>query len=439
VLAGDRIVAVGPSARIKAPSSARVIDGAGRFLLPGLWDLHVHVTAFGSAALPLFVANGVTGIRDVGGELSMIRAMAAAAKTGDAPRIVFSGPILDGPGTVSGPPKPLRETLRVALAGPDQAKAVVDSLATLGVDLIKVHSGLGRDAYHAVVDEARRRGLPVTGHIPDEVTAAEAIDAGQHAIDHQFGIPIANSGRVAELTARLVAAMKTYHDTSAGRIHPMGTHHVRLAIDDSALASYRAESARRFAAVVAAKGTWLVPTLAVLRVAARLEEDEIAEPATLRYVSKAAQSRMSREQRKAHSTAADIAAGRAKLERWLTAFRELHRAGARFATGTDVGFMGVIPGFSVHDELELLTRVGLSPAEALLAATRNAAAVAGRANRVGTIEVGKEADLVLLDANPLEDIRNTRRIQAVVLRGRALDRTALDDLLEAVRAGAESQ
>jgi hypothetical protein len=188
VIAGDRIRVIGKTGQVKVPSSASIVDGSGKFLIPGLWDMHVHI-AFGDwvpggkeVALPLFVANGITGIREMGGDLDVLLKWRAeiSNRTLLGPRIVLSGPMLDGP--------KMRFPSSVAIGTPEEGRRAVDDLKAKGVDFIKVQSFIPREAYFAVVDEARKQGLTLVGHVPDAIRAWEASDAGQKSIEHLTGV-----------------------------------------------------------------------------------------------------------------------------------------------------------------------------------------------------------------------------------------------------------
>lgn len=392
-LAGDRIAAVEPAGASALPSGARVVDGRGRFLIPGLWDMHAHVLWSGAAmrtGLPAYVANGVTGIRDMGGTLPVLADFhAAMRRTAPAwPRVVAAGAILDGP-------DPVQADVSIGVADAPTARAAVDTLAKAGVDFIKVYTLLPRDAYFATIDEAHRLGLPVAGHLPASVTLEEAVRSGQRSIEH-------------------------LRDEIEPYCHPAD-----------------AEACARIAALFREHGTWQVPTLVVLRSKAMFDDPNLATDPRLRYLPKALRDEWTASRDAKIARGSDYAAGKRRQyadELWLTGF--LAREHVPMLAGTDAGNPDCYPGFSLHDELGLLVEAGLAPVDALRAATLSPADYLHARDRMGTIEPGKIADLVLLDADPLRDIAATRAIDAVVLRGRVLDRKALDAMLEAVAADA---
>jgi imidazolonepropionase-like amidohydrolase len=392
IIADARIVTIGPSHTTAVPADARVVRGAGKVLIPGLWDMHVHLTALGATPLSAFIAAGVTGVRDMGGNLRVIQRWQKRIGAGTlvGPRIVAPGPILDGPqarGTRG----------RRAIATAEEGVATVRELKEGGAAFIKTHSLLPREAYFAIAAEAQRQGLEVCGHVPNAVRLDEAIAAGQTTIEHLVGVALACSTREAALRARLLAEDQVLDRRPSG----LGAYvDARLRIDHDALQSYSPAKATAVFARLAQHRVWQCPTLVTLRAVERRDQPQHGRNG----------SAFSRE---------------------LALVRAMRRAGVPFLAGTDLGLGGIPAGSSLHDELALLVRAGLTPMEALQAATRNAARALHLEHQLGTVEEGKLADLVLLDADPLRDIRNTTKIRAVVVNGHLLDRAALDQMLVA--------
>ena len=406
VIQGDRIVAVGRAARSLA--SARVIDARGKFVIPGLWDMHVHFMNAGITALPLLVAHGVTSVREMGGYIDSTRAwqarMAAGSLTG--PRIKTAGPILESPRYLAGVRQrdsaaggllaPRILPYRIGVADSAAAERAIDSLVRLGVDFVKIRTAASRAALLGILGAARRAGLKVAGHQQPSLTLAEAVRAGQQDVEHAFNPP---------------------HDTLP-------------AAQRGALYSD-----------LAAAGLWYTPTLVVSRAVLvsgdsglrvlfgpeaeqRSPEQRYASPWLLGWW------RMQLEERARDTSSALAAATRRTYASNLIDVRGLQDAGVTLLAGTDAGSVLVYPGFSLHEELRLLVEdAKLTPAEALRSATIAPARYFGMEGSLGSISAGKFADLVLLDANPLVNIRNTMRIDAVVQGGKLLDRAALDLLL----------
>jgi imidazolonepropionase-like amidohydrolase len=402
-----RVSRVEPSSAVTARAGRRV-DGTGKFLIPGLWDMHVHLL-FGDwfpgareISLPLFVANGVTGVRDMGSDFAPVDAWRKAISAGTqvGPRIVTSGPMLDGP-------KP-RFPSSIAIATPEDGRRAVRDLRQQGVDFIKLQSLIPRDAVFAILDEAKRAGIVVAGHVPDAVRASEASTRGQKSFEHLIGIFEGSS-----------PAEDQYLTGAKG--------------PGKFLATYEPRRAAKLFALLAKNRTWQCPTLVWEGGSNLIEERDLAHDSLGKYAPaswKTGAWKRFTDQIEHEFNVDDLATRRQFVAKELEVVGGLHRAGVPFLAGTDTPpGVYVFPGFSLHDELELFVKAGFSPAEALATATVNPAVYLGRANDLGTIEAGKLADLVLLDANPLTDIRNTRRISAVVQDGHYLARADLDRLL----------
>lgn len=391
LLRGHRIERVGGSGSVPVPPGALVVDGRGRFLVPGLWDMHVHTTVpGGEEVLRLYVANGVTGVRDMAGDFAQLERWRREISEGRlvGPRMVVSGPYLEG-GDVPIP--------HLTVLTPEDAAPAVDSLARLGVDFVKVHSQLDRGRYHAIARAARSRGIPFAGHVPRTVGAAEASDSGQSSIEHLLTIP---NRCDPEEVSRLVPR------------YPV----------QSALGTCTTDDLTPLFARFVRNGTWMVPTLvAAVEIAEwpnrALPGDSLARylPDTLRaYVAEI------------FPMPTDVppgadTVGRALLRKRAELVGAMHRAGVGIMAGTDAPLRNSPPGFGLHEELTWLVRAGLRPIDALRAATLEPARFLGMADSLGTVEAGMLADLVLLEADPLVDITNTRRISAVVARGRLFE------------------
>ncbi len=423
VLVGERIAWVGPTAEVPRCGSARIIDGRGRFLIPGLWDMHAHGIDYEDIWPPLFLANGVTGIREMQGytENRVTRdKIAAGALVG--PRVVLASGIFDGPVSLLGPPL-------VQVSTAEEARAAVLAAVAERSDFVKVYCYLPRDAFVAIADECRRHGLPFAGHWPYRLHVLEAARAGQRSFEHNFGLPIATSSRRDEFLTRLDA--KPF-DAKA----PRDFFNLARELDRQAAQAYHPATAARHFAGLEAAGSRLSPTFAVNRVISRPAGAFAHDPRN-KYVPRAVLDLWAdRLPLFTPVTSEQIARQEAYFEAQLRLVGEAHRAGVGILGGTDCMNPYVYPGFSLHDELDFLVAAGLGPRKALQTVTRDAAAFLGRAATAGTITPGKVADLVLLDADPLADIRAVRRIDTVVTAGRVLDRATLDKMLADAEAAA---
>jgi imidazolonepropionase-like amidohydrolase len=391
VIAGERIVSV-DAGRGSPPDGADAIDGRGAYLIPGLWDMHVHVSYARASSLPVFVANGVTAVRDMGSELAEIDQWRGqiAANGIIGPTIIRAGPILN-----------CREFNRfqLSVANEIEARTAVRTLQKAGVDLIKMHRQASREAYFAAADEARTLGLPFSGHIPVTVPPLEAADARPASIEH-----------TETLFEGTFATEHTHQDLAAE------------------IARWRATQAAELFAKFARNNIAVDPTLSAQEYIVRRLDSGQPDP-NERYIAASALREGEKDWAELRRTAAAFVAARRPLLREMQAVTALmQRSNVMLITGTDTSFIHP-PGFTLHDELRLLVDAGLTPAQALQAATVNCAKLFST-QQAGSIAAGKRADIVLLSANPLEDIRNTRRIRAVVVRGRYLDRQALDRVLE---------
>ena len=420
VFADGRIVAAGKSDQVQTPDGMEVIDGTGKFLIPGLWDMHVHVLGDAGLYFPLYLAHGITGIREMHATVSpdRRREIAAAVESGAlcGPRVVAAGPILDGPRSYW--------PGSIPVANAEEASHAVETLAQQHVAFLKVYSFLPREAYLAIVATAKQRDLPFAGHVPLSVSAFEASDLGQKSIEHLDGIFAAASKWATE-----IAALRAAGDLAALTASEPFQH----AIED-----YDASKAAQLFARYAANGTWQVPTLTVMRGVALRGDSAFANDARKKYVPASIQEFFhwqpqpaTREQAQQRSVR-----GRLHLQRCLEVVGQMNRAGVPLLAGTDSPYAYCFPGSGLHDELALLVEAGLSPREALQAATLGPARYLGRTNELGTIAAGKLADLVLLAADPLADIHNTRRIVAVVAAGRVYPAAALQAMLDAVAMAA---
>ena len=425
---GGQIVAIAPAGSLDAGSRTVRIDGRGKFLIPGLWDMHVHLMGYSERAFPLFLANGVTTIRDMGGNLARMRSLRDAVQSGQrlGPELLIAGPILDAPFLVRAVQGSVYAEGREAVADSAAAMFWVDSLSRVPVDQIKIHSMTPRGAYLAIVARARHYGIPVGGHVPDSLMPREVIEAGQRTIEHTWRIPLATSSRGDEISRWELAAMQSSFD-AADRRKARPPVMIRLAADDSGLASFDSARAAEFAAWAGQQEVWFDPTLVVIQ--AFLGIPGVGDSSELRFVPPSARLEERVGPANPNPTAAELEALRRKYLTTRRPIEALIRGGAKIIAGTDVPVMPLVPGFALHHELAALVDAGLTPMQAIQAATRNASQAAARSHQVGTIEPGKRADLVLLDADPLADIANTKRIRAVVIRGRLLERAALDSLL----------
>lgn len=395
-----RIAQIGPTFEVRVPAGAMVIDGTGKYLIPGLFEMHGHTSKTRASALGLYVVHGVTTLRDQGSEHAEVlrwrREIRAGMRVG--PRMLIAGPYLESLRNIErmrrDPPQSRVEPFeraRIPIGSPADARRVIDSLAALELDHFKVRTVQDRETYFALGAAAHARGKKLVGHVMFE-SPAVLLEAGQGGVEHSFSPTIDSLPREERMTmwrqlaARDVGVVPTIVTATESVFRPL--EYFRALVSDTTSAVHP-----------------LRPYLSAFMILDWREQVEEVTPERRAYFER-------------------------YLPTVLRHFREMHEAGVRIMAGSDVAVLNIFPGASLHEELRLFVdSVGMSPMEALASATRKPAEWLGLADSVGTIASGKVADLVLLDANPLDDISNTRRIAAVVLRGRLFQREDLDALL----------
>ena len=429
VVDGERIAAIGQN--IKTPPGARVIEGRDKFVIPGLWDMHVHMLAPDRVDdfLKLFVANGVTGVRDTGtteegfAMLGGLRADIASGKR-IGPRIIAAGRIMDGA-------HPTVPPNSIPFSGAAEARDQVRLLKRLGADFIKVYSGVTPDEYYAIIDEAKKIGIPVAGHVPDALSSFDASNAGQRSFEHLGNILRSCSSLDAKLIEeRTRAAVKP-----SGKPNDLSQIPARIAERTKIeLATFDEQKCESLYAAFVRNGTWQVPTLATKRPLSLFNDGGFTGDPRMKYIPAKDLEDWKPENNffLKFRTPEFIIQKKRLYMKELELVRAMHRAGVPFMTGTDIPGAYTYPGFSLHDELELFVENGFTPFEALQAATVNPAKFLGLEKSLGTIEKGKLADMILLNADPLKDIRNTRKIDAVIVNGKYLSRNELDSMLASV-------
>lgn len=414
---GDRIVAIVADSAAKRYEAKQTLNAKGKYAIPGLWDMHVH---FGGGEalieenkdlLPLYVAHGITGVRDAAGDLSPSVFEWRAATTSGAllgPTIFTSGPKLEGyqsiwPGDLE-------------IGSVEELNKALDKLQGWKVDFVKITDNtLSTELFLAAVKEATRRGLKTSAHVPDALTLDEVSAVGLGSIEHidyafKAGIP-----RERELDAAVARGELSSRDAWT---------QLNMGFDE---ATAKATYTR-----LAERGTAITPTLNGSQVIAYLDQDDHKHDDYLKYIGPGLQATYrGRVERAAKADAETIRRRHERFERNASLLPLLQQAGVTIFAGTDAGFLNSYnyPGIGLHNELALFVRYGLTPLQTLQAATINGAKFLGHADSHGTLEAGKVADLVLLTADPLQDIGATRKIDTVVLKGQVHDRADLDAML----------
>jgi imidazolonepropionase-like amidohydrolase len=402
VVRGDRIVELGPVARVEVPDGATRVDGKGKFLIPGLAEMHAHIPggqASDSAVertLFLYVAGGLTTIRGMLGHPRHLELRARAA-SGEllSPTIYAAGPSLNGN----------------SLPDPAAARRAATEQKEAGYDLLKIHPGVSREAFDTLVTVARAVGIPYAGHVPTEVGVAGAIEARYASIEHLDGYVEAMVREGAPVGA----------DESAFFGLNLGEH-----LDESKLPALVAATRKA--------GVWNVPTQVLLEnLVLAGSSAELARRPEMRYVAPETRAQWAEvKESMLQETGSTPESARRTIAMRRKLIKALHAAGAGLLLGSDAPQIYNVPGFSTHRELESLVAAGLTPYQALETGTRNIAKYFGTEREMGTVEQGKRADLILLEADPLADIRNTTKRAGVMVRGRWLPQAEIERRLAAV-------
>ncbi len=406
VINGNRIASIFHSTQVN-PKAGQIVDANGQYLIPGLWDMHTHVYFDGTAAagtdliLPLFLANGVTGIRDMGSTLdSVLQARDdVAAHRLFGPRMVVSGPMLDGPRS--------HYKAAIPIATAEDGRNAVDMLKSRGVDFIKVQSGVPRKAYIAIAAEAKKVGIEFEGHVPDAIRASEAVSAGQRTFEHLIGIFEASSPDEDK--------------------YLIGTKTPAMFLE-----SYEPAREAGIILLLAKNQVWQCPTLFWERGQWLVDAIDYTKDPDLEYAAHTWVTKQWPASQKGILKSLDtdpIAVREKFVVHELDIVRRLHAANVPFLAGTDTpAGVDVVPGISLHLELQRFVAAGFTPLEALQTATLNPAKFYNRLGDFGAVQTGRIADLVLLRANPLDNIANTREIAGVIADGHYLSKQDLDQL-----------
>jgi imidazolonepropionase-like amidohydrolase len=421
---GRDIASVGRTGILKIPVSARMINGTGKFVIPGLWDMHMHFRD-ANRDLKMDIANGVLGIRNMGGvakEVFPLRdAIAAGQKIG--PKIVACGPIVDGPDSWSNP------QFTVSVKTADEARSTVRSLKEQGADFIKVYDGLSREAYYAIADETKKLGFPFAGHLPSAISVREASNAGQRTLEH--GVALAGGSTIEDEYVKRRMDQSTFQE--ALRTENFSLIPAKIARDNTAMLDhFSQERADEMYRLLAKNNTFITPTLVTERALTFIDDLNKKPDPRMQYVSaeelhwwKPENGMLTK-----YRTPEYIVMRKREYAKML---EEVHRAqtlGVGLLAGTDITVPYTYPGFSLHDELALFVEAGLTPMQALETATTNPARLMGLSKTWGRVESGYTANFVLLNADPLADISNSEKIDSVVVNGELLNRTQLNQLLD---------
>ncbi|MEW5918543.1 MAG: amidohydrolase family protein [Gemmatimonadota bacterium] len=399
IVRGDRIVEVGPASRVQVPAGATTVNVAGKFLIPGLAEMHAHVPAgnapqeFSDRVLALYVLNGVTTVRGMLGSPMHLEWRAKAARNEIfAPTIYTTGPSFNGNSVTS----------------PSVGAQMVHDQKAAGYDLLKIHPGISRAGYDSLAAVATQLGIPFAGHVPADVGVRRAIEVKQITIDHLDGY----------LEAIVAADKRASAPPSAW----FGSNLVPL-LDWSQLQPLIRSTVQN--------GVWVVPTETIMESQSVGNLEEMLAWPEMQYWPQNVRTQWTNALRNFRQNNWTMEGGQAFVAARRRLMKELHDGGVKFLLGSDAPQVWNVPGFSVHREMKQMVAAGLTPYQVLVSGTKNVGEYFGAP--FGTIEAGKRADIVMLDANPLSDIGNTSRIAGVMWRGQWLDKAAIDQRLAALR------
>ncbi len=413
IVRDGRIDEIGPASQITVPKDAMVIEGRGKYLMPGLADMHVHLDTDTPGMLVVFLANGVTTVRNMWGTPDIL-AWRQQVEEGEllGPTIYTTGPILDGD-----PPAFPGSTV---ITTPEQAEKEVEAEKKAGYDAVKVLDNLSPEVYAAILSAARERDLPVYGHVPWRVGMESALGGGHRSFEHM-------TDWMHALLPKDSPARRTLLAIEAGE-QPMN-------FEDYMVKPFQSVDKARIPELVAraaAADVWFCPTLVVSRrfISTPAELEALRSTNTMKFVAPSYRASWDGLVAAVTAQQPDSTALRAGFNTMLASVAALNEAGVGLLVGTDTQNPFVVPGFAVHEELQNFVDAGLTPYEAMRAATRDAADFLGASEEFGTVAVGRRADLILVEANPLEDVRNVARRVGVSIRGRWFSEQDLLALLD---------
>jgi imidazolonepropionase-like amidohydrolase len=400
IITGDRVVRIGDQGKVTIPKVAQIIDGIGLYLMPGLVDAHVHFIdpeVFGR----MMIANGVLLVRDMGMPMDEVLNIQKALNQGDilGPEMIVTGAILDGD-------PPLIPVVSEGVKTPEEARAAVRMHADAGVDQIKVYATLTKDEFLAIINEANKYGLKVVGHVPDSIYIEDAARAGLKSSEHFFGFEKV----IAKLLGEPVNLTYKGMGSEAGNF---------LKLDQVDPLALQAEFQK-----LKSDGLTVCPTIITFKVSTKIKTFMTGNFLMSEFISQTV-----------FDNWKNLWSGQSELpdfiwQNWAKMVYGLYKSGVPLMTGTDLSTPGIIPGYSLHDEMSTWQDAGIPAAAVLRSATLIPAQFMGFGDRLGSVSEGKTASLVLVRANPLEDIRNAQQIEAVFLKGQYFDRQAINQLIQ---------
>jgi imidazolonepropionase-like amidohydrolase len=433
IIKDGKILKVAPTAELKLSEKNQIIDGTGKFLIPGLWDAHVHFAYMDYLAprmFDLFLLYGITSVRDTGGEIMFVKKWkdAALANPTDAPRVMIAGPLIDGMPNVYDGSDPGHPPLSIGSGSVEALEKLVHKLDSLDVDFLKAYEMLTPEQYYKLMEMAKRLGYKVTGHVPLSMDVTGASNAGLNSMEHMRNMELSCASNAEELLIQRHAMLKKGRNMPGGELRSS----IHAAQRETAVTNYDEKKADEIIQVLLKNQTWQIPTLTLNTSQARPPYARPEWQESFEYLPDTTRDRW-RAILKA-GEARPASPFRQNYSKWMMNMAgKIHKAGVPMMAGTDTPIAFLTPGLSLHEELASLVEAGLSPQEALKTATVNPAAYFGMENELGSLRETQWADLLILSANPLVDIRNTQRIEGVIKQGKFFGKNELDSIKSRLR------
>lgn len=411
-----------------------IIDGTGKYLIPGLWDAHVHfayIEELAPSMFDLFLSHGITSVRDTGGKVDFVKSWKdkALANPTDAPRVMMAGPLLDGEPNVYDGSDATHPELSVGLNNVEEVTNQVNMLISKDIDLLKAYEMLTPEQFEKINELAKENGLKVTGHIPLSMDAVSASNTGMNSIEHMRNLEISCASNAEELWQQRKEMLKNEKNLTGGDLRSS----IHKAQREVAIKNYDDSRADEVLAVLKKNDTWQIPTQALNTFFTRKyyarnnwQESYALLPDSI------GQFWLDRSKSLANYETPDA---QEAWNQWnYMMVKKIHDTGIPIMAGTDTPIALLTPGLSLHEELSVMVEdAGLSTLEALKTATINPAKYFNMEQELGSIKESMWADLLILDANPLDDIQNTKSINTVIKQGKIYDRKALDNILQKLK------
>lgn len=426
IIKDGKIYKITTSSSLKLAAENNIVDGTGKYMIPGLWDAHVHfsyIEALAPSMFDLFLAYGITSVRDTGGRIEFVKKWKdqALANPTDAPRVMIAGPLLDGMPNVYDGSDQGHPPLSVGLPTVEAVEQQVEMLDSVDVDFLKAYEMLTPEQFAMVTKLAKEKNLKVTGHVPLSMDVISASNGGLNSMEHMRNLELSCASNADELLAQRRQLLLDGKKDKGGKLRSS----IHAAQREAAIQNYDERKADEVLTVLATNQTWQIPTMALNTALIRKAYMQPYWQESFTYLPDTIGNEWNTIIKSLMDN--EVSPFSQQYTQWMmNMVGKIHKAGIGIMAGTDTPIGFLTPGLSLHEELSVLVASGLSPLEAIQAATINPAKYFNMENELGAIKENNWADLLILDANPLEDINNTKRINAVIKQGKYYGRTELD-------------